>query len=558
MSLALVLLLVWTIIHAANYFLRRRQAQYLLPVFRGAHSFGRRRNYFWDSRTTQVILNKFHLRVQTSAWNGQHDILSNAIARPGAPLRSVLTYFYNLGSIVGVLGIVAAVGLLIWNCGHAILPLVQGKLSPSVPTPLLKRGVEVVENSVAPRDNGIKPIVCLRQLSCGTHLLLAQIPGWTVPLNHLPVILMAVFLSQIVHELGHIFAAALDAVPIISAGVSITIVIPAAFVTFPTTTLEALKSFARSRIIAAGPFHNLVFWFLLFLVDRAGTGDFLTHTLYREVSDIGRVVVGMDGDSDLRGHLAYGSLITKLDDTSLGSLEDRWTTYLTSSRSPTPTLGWCVDRVAYLASPHSCCEPHISSPLSCFVAVSSAEKGCLDAITILADMREQRCKSDADCYDASQCIRPTQSAQILRLTIHTEGQDRVILWSGPLTEVYEQVEIGKFLPRFRFLPLWMYASARLFWDYLKMATLSLYLFNLLPLPYLDGSQFVQARLDMAFEAERGFDEYDVEALEAASIANHGTQRRNRGRWKERLGNGISIATTCLFVLSALLALTNIR
>ncbi|KAF7377731.1 Histone acetyltransferase [Mycena sanguinolenta] len=528
MSLVLVVLLLWTVIHAANYFLHRRQTQSILPPPRGAHSFGRRRNYFWDSRTTQVILNKFHLRVQTSAWNAHHDSLSKVVAaRPGARFRSVVTYFYNLGSVVCVLGSVAVLGLT---------------LAPSPSVPLLRRGMDVVEKTVAPRDTGIKPII----------------PGWTVPLNHLPVILLAVFLSQIVHELGHAFAAALDAVPIMSAGVSFTVVVPAAFVSFPATALEALKPLARSRIIAAGPFHNLVFWSLLVLVDRARTGDFLAHTMYHEVSDIGRVVVGMDGDSALQGHLALGSLITKLDDTSLASPEDRWTSYLTSPHLPTPTLGWCVDRAAYLSSPQSCCEPHVSSPLSCFSAVSSAEKGCLDAVNVLVDVQEQRCGSDADCSDASQCVRPDESAPILRLTIRSEGQDRVILWSGPLAEVYEQVETGTFLPRFRFLPLWAYTSTRLFWSYLKMATLSLYLFNLLPLPYLDGSQFVEALLDMAFQVESGFDEYDVEALEAASTANRDTQRRNRGRWKEPIRNGISIATMCLFVLSALLALTNIR
>jgi S2P endopeptidase len=81
------------------------------------------------------------------------------------------------------------------------------------------------------------------------------------------------------------------------AGASFTVVIPAAFVSFPSTALEALRPFARSRIIAAGPFHNFVLWTLLVLVDRAGMGDFLTRTVYRDVSHIGRVVVGMDGVS---------------------------------------------------------------------------------------------------------------------------------------------------------------------------------------------------------------------------------------------------------------------
>jgi S2P endopeptidase len=89
-----------------------------------------------------------------------------------------------------------------------------------------------------------------------------------------------------------------------------------------------------------------------------------------------------------------------------------------------------------------------------------------------------------------------------------------------------------------------------------MATLSLYLFNLLPLPYLDGSQFVQAMLGILFDEGTSFDEYDIEALEAASSQR--PLRRNRAKWKERLGKVIPVATCCLFVVSAVLALINVR
>lgn len=90
------------------------------------------------------------------------------------------------------------------------------------------------------------------------------------------------------------------AVPIVSAGASFTVVVPAAFVTFPTTAMEALRPWPRSQIIAAGPFHNLVFWALLLLVDHLGTGDLLTRLLYRDISDLGRVVMHIDRVSLIR------------------------------------------------------------------------------------------------------------------------------------------------------------------------------------------------------------------------------------------------------------------
>ncbi|KAJ7182585.1 hypothetical protein C8R43DRAFT_7552, partial [Mycena crocata] len=544
-NLVLVLLLVWTVIHGAFYFLRPAKAQSLLPTSRATNSLRRKRRHFWDSRSTQVILNKLHLRVQTSVWNNRHDVLTKALTVCSATrVRPALTSFYNAGFAMGVLGTVVSLGLLSWNCVHGMVPLIHAffiSASPvSSPTLLLKRASEAIETA-AVRTNIIQPLI----------------PGITVPLGHLPVILLAVFLSQIIHELGHAVSAALDAVPVTSAGASFTVVVPAAFVTFPAAAMDALQPFARSRIIAAGPFHNLVFWFLLVLVNQVGTGDFLARTLYRDVSDIGRVVVGIDRDSALLGHLAVGSLITQLDDTPLGSPADQWTAYLTSS--PSPSLGWCVDRTEYQANSNECCDPGtLLSSLTCFSAVPSAEKACLETIPTLTNLEARRCASDHECPDDSRCARPDDSAHILRLTIHSDGQDRVILWSGPLAEVQEQVEIGKFYPRFRFLPIWIYMSTRLLWDYLKMATLSLYLFNLLPLPYLDGAQFVKALLETVFQVGTGFEEYDVEALEAASTSNQGALRRNRGRWKERFAKWIPVATTCLFVLSAILALRNIR
>ncbi|KAJ6554068.1 hypothetical protein B0H10DRAFT_1848470 [Mycena sp. CBHHK59/15] len=544
-NLALVLLLLWVIIYGVYHLSKPHKAQALLPTSR-LTTLRPRRDHFWSSRTTQVVLNKLHLRVQTSAWNSAHDALSKALlARRRMRLRTGLVQFYNAGCVMGVLGTAISLGFMMWNCGTALLPLVHNLLqtpSVSAPTLLLNRGLEVVKES-AGYTAVIRPVI----------------PGITVPLDHLPFILSAVFVAQIIHELGHAVSAALEAVPITSAGASLTVVMPAAFVTFPATSLEALKPLARSRIIGAGPFHNLAFWCFLILIGHTGAGGLFARTIYQEVSTLGRVVMDIDDDSALREHLPLGSLITKLDDTSLGSETDRWTSYLTSPYARLEDApGWCTDAARYLGNPQSCCGPHaLPSSLSCFTS-SDADKRCLDPIPILTGSGERRCGSDIDCSDGSRCIRPDTSAQILRLTVRVDANDEVILWSGPLVEVHEQVQVGKYLPRFRILPLWIYTSAGLFWDYLRMATLSLYLFNLLPLPFLDGSQFVQAMLEMVFEEGTTFDEYDIEALEAASTTTQRPIRRSRARWKERLRRAISMTTSCLFVFSTILALMNAR
>ncbi|KAJ7602419.1 hypothetical protein FB45DRAFT_966468 [Roridomyces roridus] len=510
----LLLSLLWALIHATHYF-SRSSAETLPTTAR------KRRN------NTQVVLKKLHLRVLTFALNGPHEKLIKAISTRRATRLAV---FYNLGCICGGLGVIIALGLLVWNCSQTLLPL----LHSTRPVGLVKRGLELVEEAAT--QNSIQPLI----------------PGLTVPLSHLPAILAAVFFSQIVHELGHAVSAALDAVPILSAGASFTVLIPAAFVTFPTAALDALKPLSRARIIAAGPFHNLVFWGILLLVDRLGIGTALTRLLYQDVSHIGRVVVGIDADSDLHRYLPVGALITQLDDTLLGGAEDHWTSYLTSP--PTPlALGWCVERASFLASPRTCCDPTAPpSDLSCFVA---EERGCLEAVAVLANQTTPRCTTSSNCSEAATCVRPDASAQILRLTVRFNEQvEQVILWSGPRVEVLEQLKIGTFLPRTRLTPLGLWTAVQTL--YLKTATLSLYLFNLLPLPYLDGTQFVNALLDVAFESgpQTEFEEYDVGALEEG-VSRRG---RNRNRWKVRVGRGITVTTAGLFVLCAVLALLNTR
>jgi S2P endopeptidase len=47
------------------------------------------------------------------------------------------------------------------------------------------------------------------------------------------------------------------------------------------------------RIIAAGPFHNVVFWSLLIGAGWTGIGRIWSVVGYRDISAFGRVVVGV-------------------------------------------------------------------------------------------------------------------------------------------------------------------------------------------------------------------------------------------------------------------------
>lgn len=84
-----------------------------------------------------------------------------------------------------------------------------------------------------------------------------------------------------------------ESVPLLSTGASITILIPSAFVSLSSAAVQSLPSRPRMNIIAAGPFHNLVYWTLLVLALQMGIGRHLWYIMgYDYIGHFGRVVLG--------------------------------------------------------------------------------------------------------------------------------------------------------------------------------------------------------------------------------------------------------------------------
>ncbi|EKM77676.1 hypothetical protein AGABI1DRAFT_114978, partial [Agaricus bisporus var. burnettii JB137-S8] len=206
------------------------------------------------------------------------------------------------------------------------------------------------------------------------------------------------------------------------------------------TALDTLRPPAKSRIISAGPFHNLLFWCFCFLTSYIGSGLFWTFLGYKDISALGRVVLQVEDDSPLAGHLTTGAIITKLNDHSMASSSidrDPWTSFLKSTKNDDIFLGWCIDSNALDSSGKECCLPDESKndTLSCFVANTVPTRvGCMDPIPILTSTKTtDRCESGTDCRNGHVCVRPAETEELLRLTIKGNElePDKVVLWSGP-------------------------------------------------------------------------------------------------------------------------------
>ncbi|KAG5645952.1 hypothetical protein DXG03_004744 [Asterophora parasitica] len=560
MAIAILLFLtsIWGSIYLLHYLLKSSKAQSLLPS--SSSSFRPSRRTIWNESATQITLSGLHLRIETTAWNLRHDLFATSLKRATrARWRTTLSQAYSFGSLLGLIGMLCALGFLCTTgCVSAVS--IARKLWPVAGTytgtssegfgGLVKRSLDSVEDSgVLPSDGSwIKPII----------------PGVTVPLSHLPAILSAVFLSQVIHEFGHAIAAAIDAIPILSAGLSLTFIIPSAFVSFSAYALDALAPRARARIIAAGPFHNIVLWVLLVSLSYTPFARIFWSLGYRDVSATGQIVVGVDAHSPLHAYLPVGAVITALDDTLLGRManasHDAWTSYLVGAQANrTSPQGWCI--AGPVDVDLACCTTP-SPGRSCFVSTSTPSSfRCLDPAPLLTSTHTNttaRCTTTADCHPGdghnAVCMRPDAKAQLLRLRVGSTGD--IILWSGPRKEVYEEVRVSTLVPRLRVIPHALPHAATLFWEYLVTASLSLYFFNLLPLPFLDGSQFLTTLLQMIFDehsdANTSPGEYELDLESEVSAPSR--RARRRARWKGVLGRVIPRVTTGVFFGCAVLGL----
>jgi len=192
--------------------------------------------------------------------------------------------------------------------------------------------------------------------------------------------------------------------------------------------------------------------------------------------------------------------------------------------------------------------------MSCFsTTIDATETGhCIDPVPLLTDRGDsRRCSSTQPCNPRSICIRPTALEHLLRITFRYEESETVVLWSGPPVEVWEQVEVGDLLSRTFLSPIWLPKVLENYFMYLKVVMLSLYLVNLLPLPFLDGDQLLAVVVELMF-IEIGANGQDVETAERGFRSWSSRSEGRSQRRKILMKTGIQMFTWTVVLLSSML------
>ncbi|KAJ8082502.1 hypothetical protein PM082_008357 [Marasmius tenuissimus] len=334
LDIVLPLSLFWLLVHVLDIYLKRSRRAPLLPS--NENHFRTPRYRHWNLSNTTLNLKRLHLTISTTRWNVTYDKFVEKLKhKHHARAKYWITAFYNVGVWIGVLGMVCAVGALVWISGTLFWDLAHRWFAIERQSSL----------RIQKRDMTVPPTTLTERSS--SVFVTPIIPGLTVPLVHLPVIVLAVLVCQVFHELGHALGAALDYVPLLSVGASLTVAFPSAHVAFPPRYVETLPSFRRARIISAGPWHNIVMWLGLLAAGRTirwvekstSVGSAVLGLVYEDISHTGRMVVAIEEDSPLRNYLTPGSTVTYLDDVPLGGSNDTWSAYL-SGDEVDETLLW--------------------------------------------------------------------------------------------------------------------------------------------------------------------------------------------------------------------------
>ncbi|EPQ51547.1 hypothetical protein GLOTRDRAFT_140954 [Gloeophyllum trabeum ATCC 11539] len=456
LNLVAIVALLWLAIHGLHKIFRSRRRD-VLPLPTSSDRPSR-----VSTTAFSLFLQPVYLRIESTGLNARLETLATYLSdRKNVNVRRLVKRVYDVGAVLGVFGLALALAALTYATGETLFSV----LAPANGTSPTFNNLTKRSSSDSAFAEGTTP-----QASSYSRVINPIIPGVTVPLSHLSILLVALFWNQIVHEAGHAIAATIETVDVLSVGASLYVVLPSAFVKLSSSNMELLSPRPRLRIIAAGAFHNLLTWFLLTMLVSSGLGRTLwTLVGYRDVSTYAVGVTGVEDGSDLGEYIAPGALITKLDDVSLGSSNsvDVWTAYLAGTVEHRST-GWCISEDWYLARPTACCEgsadaSKAASQLACFRPSDGSTVGrCLDPLSIMVQepASQRRCAVSSDCDSHATCITPDKDETLLRLTFIPEpfksgekDATQMLLWRGPRVEVLEQVRVGTLMPGRFYLPV---------------------------------------------------------------------------------------------------------
>ncbi|PWN38287.1 uncharacterized protein FA14DRAFT_159922 [Meira miltonrushii] len=483
----------------------------------------------------------------------------------------LLSRLYDLGIVFAFLAFFASLTIIVWGAFVLIGDIVG--LMQTQPVDVIEKSVEAQATEMAQvygniqrrqlsTNQAMTPTPQDSNTSAWTPNLKPLIPGLTLPWTHLLPLVIALVVTQVLHEAGHAICGTLHDLPPLRTGIMFLYpIIPGAFVVLPRTASsigpanddaeedenqswqELERGLAseeededfyphvslreKMQIVSAGVWHNALTAIILAVFLVIPVGSFI-HTIFFYDSGALRVQK-VRSSSPLAMHLSSGAIITHLDDIDLTESTSKsgekrsllWDQYLayeqTDTVSPVVDQGWCVAPHIWKSSPATCCEKFVGGQTQrsteddstsalgtklCFVTNDRTQGRCYDPV-FLVEGKAERCIAscpftDVNGYPAeSICVRPDSREELLRITVQEQmagkTKERVVLFQGNRYAVHLALDVSPYAFRlwsgFRW-PGRLFNLMSMIFNYSLTLSVAMALFNMLPLPTLDGDVFL--------------------------------------------------------------------
>nr|DBA34140.1 TPA: hypothetical protein GDO54_001735 [Pyxicephalus adspersus] len=303
------------------------------------------------------------------------------------------------------------------------------------------------------------------------QMLQVVVPGVNLPISQLTYFFSAIFISGVIHEVGHGVAAVRETVRFNGFGMFMFVLYPGAFVDLFTTHLQLVSPVQQLRIFCAGVWHNFILGVLglliLFLLPL-----FLYPFYY---TGVGALVTEVLEDSPASGPkgLFIRDIVTQVQDCAITNVDD-WHTCL-DDISQKPQIGYCINTLTL---------QQLHFP-------SRARKAIQASL---------ECRSNIDCRKAapnSVCAIPSIENQTRLIRVKHPPQLDMLFIGFPVHLEYG-VSLSSFIPRYKILSIDLPVMIETFCKYLISLSGALAVINAVPCFALDGqwilSSFLEATL----------------------------------------------------------------
>jgi S2P endopeptidase len=324
LGLAYIALIFWGLVYVLRIYLSRRQLD-ALPYT--STRTPRPRTTFRNSHTT-LTLEPLRIHISTKLLNRFHErmlrVLHTSSSR-GSNVSLWMGLIYDAGSLAGALGQLGALGLALWTVWQLVIrvlsPSAEIMVEPSTspvlaPQGFMRRAIvsEVtVSSQTLSQDVSLQIIVrsilvlslCSYERSryqvlqyrchiCSRFCLRCSLAKSYTRLG-MPWLLLCE--STIVQQVSRwlIYVSHSTGISIHSVGAYLTVLIPAAFVSLSSDALDSMRVRDKLRVIAAGSFHNLLFYAILSGLAWSGVNSAFVALLgYSDVGGLGLVVARIE------------------------------------------------------------------------------------------------------------------------------------------------------------------------------------------------------------------------------------------------------------------------